>query len=145
MQLRQRLEIIDLRLLDRGRADGAGIVHEVRNLEARSDAAGRLGQSRVVEQINRERVQLGVRFLRRLTVEHDDLVAGVEQVLHDRGADAGGAASDDGDMAFGHESSSTSAKTRKGLPEPCLILSGADTITAPFGGSLSRLVRHCRP
>jgi hypothetical protein len=32
-------------------------------------------------------------------------------------------------------SRSTNANTRKGLPEPCLILSGAAMTTAPFGGS----------
>jgi len=32
-------------------------------------------------------------------------------------------------------SSATSASTRKGLPEPCSILSGAAKITAPVGGN----------
>ena len=39
----------------------------------------------------------------------------------------------------------TSASARIGLPDPFLILSGAQKITAPVGGSRSRLVRHCRP
>ena len=41
--------------------------------------------------------------------------------------------------------SSMSASTRSGLPDPCRILSGGQTITAPVGGSRSRFVRHCSP
>ncbi len=39
----------------------------------------------------------------------------------------------------------TRATTRSGLPEPPSIFSGADMISAPWGGSWSRLHRHCRP
>ena len=39
----------------------------------------------------------------------------------------------------------TRARTRNGLPVPFLILSGAAMITAPLGGSLSRLHRLARP
>ena len=39
----------------------------------------------------------------------------------------------------------TNARTRNGLPDPVLIFSGAAMITAPVGGNLSRLQRHCSP
>ena len=88
MQLRQRLQVLDLRLLDRGRADRAGVVNEMRDLVTAGDVGGDFGERGIVEQVDRDGMQLRVRLLRRLPVEHDDLVTGVQHLPNDGGADS---------------------------------------------------------
>ena len=44
-----------------------------------------------------------------------------------------------------HAAPGTSARTRNGLPDPCLIFSGAAMMTAPLGGSRSQIGQALQP
>ena len=118
-----------------------------RDGEARGDVGGsRAGRVRI-EQVDFDGVQACRASGRSGATSSETTWYPRRAVVADRAADAARAAGDDGDVrvASSRGYRETRARTRSGLPEPPLIFSGGLMMSAPVGGSWSRLLRHCRP
>ena len=138
MEVREVHEVIQRHAGQRHGPDRAGVVHHMRHRVAARDGLRGVAGGVGVGQVGLH--MLAAAVLGRAAGHRDHVVPRIQQARADGGADPGAAASHDGDRH-----ASTSASTRNGLPEPCRILSGAASSSAPVAGNWSRLARHCSP
>ena len=83
MQLRQRLQIVQLDVGQQRGPDHAGVVHDMRDGKAGGDIGGGLSGRGGIHQVDLDGMQLRVRLRRLAARERDDLVSGVEHLPAD--------------------------------------------------------------
>ena len=145
MELRKRLEIVHLDIGQQRRPHHTGIMHDMRECEARGDVGSGLrvaaASIRSTSTVCSFACDCG--GLRRASDTTSYPASSIcRQISQPMPVEPPVTRATFG-ASFAPPA--TSARTRSGLPEPCLIFSGAAMMTAPLGGSRSRLVRHCSP
>ena len=139
MYLRQSGQVVGRGVLDQVRPDDARVMDEMGDVVFFSDLAGSLRGSIRIKKIGQNIDNVWI--IRRIPRNIDDGVMARQQPFGQIAANTLVCSGDDSRQVH----ISTIARTRSGLPVPFLIFKGAAISTAPVGGSLSRLVRHCRP
>ena len=130
MKLTQRHHVVDCDVCQQLRTDDAGIVDDMSDPMTANNILCRLLGCHRIEQVDFH--MFAARISGFPPRQRNDVIARVQHVGANGGANAGAAAGDDGDS---HGCVSISASTRSGLPDPWRIFSGAVSSRVPVGGN----------